>query len=92
MRLPGNLGQLLHGQTTSMWYRPPKNRPPRVQNGVSASAILSARGTGWFAYLIWGSNTKGPFIVAPSSDPVCTVKVEKRNLVSRKYKAGRRGV
>src|SRR4029077_15018893 len=32
-----------------------------------------------------------PFIVTPCGDPVCTVKVEKRNLISREHKARRHG-
>ena len=87
MRLPGNLGQC---------YTDKQRRcGTAIQEATAArpkwcERVCNSERSGDGMVRVFDLvQIPRPFIVAPSSDPVCTVKVEKRNLVSREYKAGR---
>src|SRR6478752_623030 len=89
MCLPGNLGKChadKQRRCGSALREPATARPEwreRVCNSKCAGNGMS-RVFGLF-------QIPRPFIVAPCGDPVCHVKVEKRNLISREHKARRHG-
>src|SRR6185295_628253 len=87
MCLPGNLGKCNADKQRRCGraLREPATARPEWRERVCNSKCAGNRMSRVFGLI----QIPGPFIVAPSSDPVCTVKVEKCNLVSREYKAGR---